>query len=102
LKKHLKVKKSKIHGLGLFANKTLGKGSVLGKCKVKPRHKKADSLYTLWLDNEKKAVDVRCKLKYINHSKYPNVAYFDNLTVVVLKKIYPGEELVHDYGDDWD
>lgn len=102
LKKHLKVKKSDIHGFGLFAKKKIRKGSVLGTCKVKPRRKKSDSLYTLWIQDEQQRVDVRGKLKYINHSKSPNVAYYDDLTVVALKKIFPGEELVHDYGEGWD
>jgi hypothetical protein len=104
LKKHVKVGKSHIHGRGLFATKTIKRGSVLGVCKVKPRAKgkKRDSAYTLWLDDGKTAVDVRCKFRFINHSNTPNVAYYDDLTVVALKKIAPGEELAHDYGDDWD
>ena len=102
LKNSLKVKKSAIHGFGLFAKKKISKGKVLGKCKVKPRRKKSDSLYTLWLHDEQQRVDVRCKLKYINHSKSPNVAYYDDLTVVALKNIRPGEELAHDYGEGWD
>ena len=90
----VKVKKSDIHGKGLFCTKKIPKNHVLGKCKTK-KTKKPNG-YTLWLG--KKSVDVICDFKYINHSKKPNVVYYDDLTVVALKKIKPGEELTHDYG----
>lgn len=98
MKKHLEAKNSGIHGKGLFAKKKIKKDTVLGFCEAKPSKKIGP--YTLWLDNGKK-VDVKCKLKYINHSKKPNVSYFDDLSVVALRTIKPGEELTHDYGDDW-
>ncbi len=101
MKQQLKVKKSKIHGRGLFARKPLAPGTVLGKCLTQPNNNDSPNDYTLWLD-EGHSVDVLCKLRYINHSKKPNVAYYDDLTVVALKPIAPGEELLHDYGDDWD
>jgi hypothetical protein len=46
-------------------------------------------------------VDLLCRLRFINHSKKPNVAYLDNLSVVALRKIRPGDELTHNYGDEW-
>jgi SET domain-containing protein len=101
LKRYLKVKKSSIHGCGLFARKSLARGTVLGKCRTRPNHGDTPNAHTLWLDDEH-AVDVLCKFRYINHSKKPNVVYYDDLTVVALKPIAPGEELVHDYGDAWD
>jgi hypothetical protein len=54
----------------------------------------------LWLDDDV-LVNVTCDLKYINHSKKPNVAYYDDLSVVALKDIKAGQELTHDYGDEW-
>nr|WP_256489393.1 SET domain-containing protein [Pleionea sp. CnH1-48] len=56
-------------------------------------------MYTLWLDSGK--VDVTCDLKYINHSKKPNVAYYEDLSVVALKNIRVDDELLHDYGEEW-
>ncbi len=88
------VKKSKIHGKGLFSTEKISKGTVLGKCKT--RKTKKTNMYTLWSDDKPR--DVTCDFKYINHSKKPNVAYYDDYTVVALKKIKPGEELTHDYG----
>jgi SET domain-containing protein len=98
LKKTLKVAKSKIHGKGLFATETIKKGTVIGYCKTRKTKKPGD--HTLWLDAG--PVDVTCRLKYINHNSKPNVAYYDDLSVVALKKIKPGDELTHHYGADWD
>lgn len=97
IKKKLKVGESDIHGKGLFATEAIPKGTVLGYCKT--RKTKAVSDYTLWLD--KGPVDVTCRLKYINHNSRPNVAYYDDLSVVALKKIKAGQELTHNYGADW-
>lgn len=101
MKRHLKVKKSKIHGRGLFARRSIPRGTVLGKCRTGRHKSKSPTPHTLWLD-EKNTVEVLCKFRYINHSKTPNVAYYDDLTVVALKPIEPGDELAHDYGDAWE
>ncbi|TGD73489.1 SET domain-containing protein-lysine N-methyltransferase [Mangrovimicrobium sediminis] len=98
LKKKLVVKKSKIHGKGLYTGIALKKGTLLGRCDSKLVKKPTP--YTLWLTDDKLA-DVTCKLKYINHHKSPNVAYYDDLSVVALRDIKAGEELTHDYGEDW-
>ena len=97
MKKQLKKNESPIHGMGLFSKIFIKKGQVLGYCRTKTTRKPGD--YTLWLDQG--PVDVTCKFKYINHHKKPNVAYYDDLSVVALKDIKPGDELTHHYGDDW-
>ncbi len=98
MKKMLKVKRSKIHGKGLFTTVDLQEGTALGKCKSRPNKKPGP--YTLWLTDEH-LVDITCRLKYINHNKSPNVAYYEDLTVVALRNIRAGEELTHDYGEEW-
>ena len=90
----IEVKSSDIHGKGLFSTKKIRKHTVLGKCETKLTKK--TNAYTLWIG--KKMIDITCDLKYINHSKKPNVVYYDDLTVVALKNIKPGEELTHNYG----
>jgi len=100
LKKKLERRASEIHGAGLFSTIAIKKGAVLGTCSV--RKTQEPGLHTLWLDDGDRLVDVKCRLKYINHSKKPNVAYLDDLRVVALRKIRPGDELLHDYGDAWD
>lgn len=97
----VKVKQSELHGRGLFARRKIARGTEIGRCTVKPAKK--DGPHVLWLDDDTgEAVKVTCDLRYINHGRKPNVAYYDDLTVVALKNIKPGEELLHHYGDDWD
>lgn len=98
MKKTLKVKNSGIHGKGLFATEAIKKGTLLGVCKT--RKTVRDSAYVLHTD--KGPVEVTCRLKYINHSSQPNVAYYDDLSVEALRTIKPGEELTHHYGEEWE
>ena len=95
----LEVKSSEIHGLGLFARSHIPKGALVGICKTKKAGEE-DGPYTLYIENEKKR-EVTCILKFINHSGKPNVVYYNDLSVVTLKKLKPGDELTHDYGDGW-
>jgi hypothetical protein len=98
LKKNLVIKKSYIQGKGLFTTVDLKEGTLVGYCKSIPVDE--PSIHTLWLENQT-LVDVTCKLKYINHHKAPNVAYYEDLSVVALRDIQAGEELTHDYGEEW-
>lgn len=97
MKKNLIRKKSKIHGLGTFANKTFKKGEViyevssemifdrdLGKC--------------AFIGNEKYLCDDGT-MYYINHSCEPNITIKtdENLKIIALRKIIAGEELVQNY-----
>ncbi len=88
-----KVKKSPIHGRGLFSTKKIKADTLLGYCKTKPTKK--DGAYTLWTEDG--PVKVVCDLRFINHSDKPNVAYYDDLSVMTLRDIAPGEELTHNY-----
>lgn len=98
LKRHLYVAPSALHGRGLFTHIALPPNTLLGVCQS--RRAKRPSLYTLTMATGE-IVHITCKLKYINHSKRPNVAYYDDLTVMTLRAIDAGEELTHDYGDEW-
>lgn len=93
----LEVKQSPIHGYGLFATTRIAKGTVLGR--LKGRRTRKDGPYVLWLD-EKVGYEVQNELKYINHAARPNAAYYDDLTVVALRAIKPGEEITHNYFGD--
>jgi len=98
MKKHLKVRPSQIHGKGLFTTVAIKRGTLIGYCKT------AKTVEPGWhtLSLESGDVDVTCKFKYINHHKKPNVAYYDDLSVMALRNLAIGDELLHDYGDDWD
>ena len=93
-----KVADSGIHGKGLFASTEIAAGTVLGDCRVQAVTEAG--LHTLTLEDGS-MFDVQCELKYINHSKQPNVSYYDDFSVVALRNIVAGEELLHDYGDEW-
>lgn len=94
-----KVANSPIHGKGLFAATGIAEGQVLGVCKHRPA--KESGLHTLTFDDGS-LHDVTCSLKYINHGRPANVIYYDDFSVVALRDIDKGEELFHDYGDEWD
>lgn len=93
------VQNSKIHGKGLFAGEDIRKDTILGDLSGKKTVQ--DSIYTLWV-SEDEGFSVECDFKYINHKTTPNVAYYDDFTVVALKNIKEGEELFHDYGWEHD
>lgn len=96
----VEVKESPVHGRGLFARANIEADTVLGRVKTQPARR--DGPYVLWIDDDgRERYRVLCDLRFINHGKKPNVAYYDDLTVVALKKIRSGQELLHDYGEDW-
>ncbi|TXS95865.1 SET domain-containing protein [Parahaliea maris] len=99
MKDKLVVRNSHIHGKGLFTTVGIRKGTVLGYCEREPVKKPND--YTLWID-DKDLYEVTCCLKYINHAASPNVAYYDDFSVVALRNIKKGEELTHHYGEEWE
>lgn len=91
------VRQSSIHGLGLFATDLIPQGTIIGY--LEGRTTTEDGPYVLWL-SEHHGFEVFNELRYINHSDQPNAAYFDDLTVIALRDIQPGEEIVHDYDND--
>lgn len=88
------VDKSRIHGQGLFARKRIRAGELIGQIEGVPTT--TDGPYVLWL-SARKAVEVQCHLKYINHSDEPNAIYYDTLEVIALRDIDRGEEITHNY-----
>lgn len=94
------VKESPLHGRGLFATQYIPEGTTLGWLKTKKAKKnKLDGPYVLWIDGDK-PVKVTCDLRFINHSNEPNACYYDDLSVMALRDIEPGEEIVHNYMGD--
>lgn len=90
---------STVHGQGLFADEYIAEGTVLGY--LNGNTTQQDGAHTLWL-NEHLGFAVVCDFKYINHRQPPNVAYYDDLSVVALVDIQPNEELFHNYGDGFE
>jgi len=98
--KNVEVKESPIHGKGLFAKQDIPKDTVIGQ--IEGHFCEKDGPHVLWMNEGQDKFKVTNNLKFINHNKLPNVAYYDDFTVVALKRIKKGEELLHNYGDDWD
>ncbi len=93
----VRVKKSPIHGRGLFATQRIRKGTVIGQ--LEGRITRKNGAYVLWLTHEL-GVQVTNKYRFVNHSDNPNAAYFDDATLVALRTIQPGEEITHNYSGD--
>ncbi len=92
------VADSPIHGKGLFAARDIPKDTLLGVVQGVPA--KRNGPYVLWLADGR-GIRVQCDLRFINHSDKPNAAYFDTLEVMTLRRIRRGEEITHDYGEDF-
>ena len=96
----VEVKDSALHGKGLFAKCPIKKNTLIGTLEGKPCTK--DGPHVLWMNDGQDKFKVSNDLKFINHHKKANVAYYDDFTVMAIKHIKTGEELLHDYGDGWD
>lgn len=96
----IEVRDSHIHGKGLFARTTITEGTLIGEVQGKPVE--ADGPHVLWIEEGVSAIEVENEFRFINHDKDPNAAYYDDLTVVALRDIEHGEEITHNYGEDWD
>jgi SET domain-containing protein len=96
----VEIKDSSVHGKGLFTKVSIKEGTVIGTLEGIPVSD--DGLHVLWMNAGSDKFKVTNELKFINHNKQPNVAYYDDYTVVALQEITVGSELFHDYGDDWE
>ena len=91
---------SALHGTGLFASAFIPADTVIGTLEGEPTT--ADGPHVLWL-SATEGFCVTNKLRFINHHPDPNAVYYDDLTVVALRDIAPGEEITHNYwGDEAD
>ncbi|MFQ5599291.1 MAG: SET domain-containing protein [Candidatus Krumholzibacteriia bacterium] len=95
------VKKSSIHGKGLFARQRIGRREYIGcyRGKVTTRNGR----YVLWVlqdDGSVKGVDGRNSLRYLNHSSRPNAEFWGDMLFAV-RVIRPHDEITIDYGPSW-
>ena len=100
LKYYYNVKKSSIHGKGLFAAVKIKRGEYMGSYDG-PRVKD-NGMHVLWVEeNEGKWVgyDGQNMLRYLNHCNEPN-AEFDGRDLYALRTIKKGEEITFDYGEE--
>ena len=80
--------------MGLFARRHIKAGDIIGI--IDGVSTSSNGEHVLWLD-ENNGIQVRCELRFINHSDTPNAVYYDNLEVCALTDIEPGEEITHNY-----
>ena len=95
------IKKSRIHGRGLFAKRTIAPGRHLGSY-VGPRTSR-NGRYVLWVrlrNGKLRGIEGRNALRFLNHSRRPN-AVFHGPELFSLRRISRYEEITIDYGSDW-
>lgn len=111
--KNLRVKPSKIEGLGVFAAKDFQPKEIIEECpavvfdytEALPIHKKIYDRVFYWSEKTKGALALGYGSIY-NHSDNPKADFkIDNennlIKVFATKPIATGEEILIDYGKDW-
>ncbi len=98
------VRPSAIHGLGVFAAEAIEPDALIGLYEG-PRvfDDDKDGPYVLWFEDDDGRVvgiDGRNALRYVNHSPDANAGFFAD-ELYALRRIEPGEEITHHYGEDW-
>ena len=90
------VKKSEIHGKGLFARRDIAKGEYIGTFRGPAA--KRDGMYVLWIycGDDWQGRHGRNSLRYLNHAKTCN-AEFDDFDLYALRRIRAGSEITIDY-----
>lgn len=112
------IKRSSIHGFGLFADVDFENGKILclldGQLMNWDHYEKLrkqidlgkyqNYIFMEWnaLPDKKLLVRAfRTKYSYINHSKYPNVAvFYDPIRIETIKEIKKGDEILIDYSKE--
>ena len=95
------VKKSRIHGLGVFARQPIRRGSYLGR--YHGNRTSHNGRYVLWViqnNGSHVGINGRNGLRFLNHSRRPN-AEFIGTELFATRQIGPNEEVTIDYGPDW-
>ena len=101
MSKGFQIKRSAIHGRGLFATRSFKPGELIGVYEGEATS--VNGCYVLWVaeeDGTQRGIKGRNALRFVNHSTKPNCAfYYDELTAIA--PIKAGQELTCHYGDDW-
>ena len=109
--KHIYIRASKVHGMGVAAGEDIKKGEVIqhikGEAKFLAIKDKEGSLaYPNWIGVGKdRWIDPDYPNQYLNHSCDPNSGVKGRVTMYAIKDIAEGEEITIDYstieGDDY-
>ncbi len=96
------VKRSSIHGRGLFAARRICSHAQIGIYEGPATTR--DGRYVLWYPDEEGrecAIRGTNSLRFVNHSLAPN-AEFQGAELFAIGTIEPGAEITIHYGDDWE
>lgn len=101
------VKKSSMHGYGVFAAKSYKKGELIEQCYAIITRGGDKTLEDFYFDAKKRKYALLTGFGSIyNHSDEPNADYTINVhkrlaTFKAAKRIAKGEEIFVSYGDEW-
>ena len=97
----IEVRSSSIHGLGVFATRTIRKGEWIGR--YVGRRTERDGTYVYWVQDGDawKGYEGFGRLRFLNHHDQPN-SEFEGFELHALRTILPGEEITIHYGDEWE
>ena len=96
------VRKSSIHGAGVFAEQRIRRGQRIGRFEGTPTDR--DGTYVLWVLDEDdcfRGLEGTGPLRFLNHSADPN-AEFQADELYALRTIREGDEITCHYGDAWE
>ncbi len=102
LKKLVTIKKSTIHGKGVFARQCISEGMKIGRFEGKLTGR--DDKHVLWLtDDHDELYGIKGKnqLRYLNHSLVPNAEFTDSGELYAILNIDVNEEITIHYGEEW-
>lgn len=100
------VKKSPMHGYGVFAGKDIKKGEIIEECYIILTKGKDKALEDYYFDAKGKDALLTGYGIIYNHCDDDNAEYTLNLkrklaTFKAIKPIKKGQEIFVSYGDDW-
>lgn len=106
IRKDLIVKKSPIHGFGVFAETSINTNDIIEECTIILLSEKSPSLTNYAFDAGGKSAVLTGYGFIYNHSEEPNANYFVDAenkiaTFRALRVIQKGEEIFTSYGKDW-
>lgn len=91
------IKPSKIHGLGLFADKEITKGEEIVQ-PLKPNLSRNIDEWILYVKTHKlPSFALNCGYCMINHSENPNTKRYKEDAIRATRKINEGEEITENY-----
>lgn len=96
----VRVGRSTIHGQGLFAAADIPADTLI--LVLDGRATDADGEHVIWFHGESgmEGYEITNEARFVNHARKPNAVFYDE-ELWSLRPIRAGDEITHDYGEDW-